>query len=996
MFRHSILANKNKSVGSKNVDNTIGLDIQRTTRQFTHNDVVGTLDVNEQYLNERNACKDFRLTLTVNPFCSNELFNACTEIIWQEGSEDCQAVVNGNGITLSQYPFRINNNKVIGKNTGLDRTDMIRNTEYSSENIGFEYHPGFDFFNNHILRNKSYRIVNPLQKNVTLETKQAFNTLSDYMRLANGSVIQKCNRLDITDTTFRAKHLYDRTDILRFEDGEAREENLREENGWFGFYNTSVIPSKSTNGNQLDINRAINNKGNCEFVDMYPDRTLFSFVPKYNKYRNRLEDNWKIELTYAFESTTKYETEINGVAVEKDFEIVQSGNVNALSIASVEYVINQTGINVLLFRTYTKHNLKANDSVFLYFSEDENVAQVGNWHKSNKPYRVSSIGNLNGEYTDYYFTIYDTELLNNIFASSRNSDYTSWDYVRDYFYTPVANASSINPDDIVDYGGNGLTNIPSAGDVFIRVPDSQNIPRVYELYLHDIQRTYRSMLADDSNLSPEDFIRMCINNAFTLNDSTTSETSLSGHPYSQNDVYIQFRFTKAVGNNECSYYIRKFKKLPNMKNGHTGVEDLPFDNEKYRLGYSETIYGDPILQTVFTDNINVEGIKNNLGAKPSEIFATIIKTNVGHNEWYNGQNPQYSDYTDNNNVYHKIEFSHCFGNVTCGFNFFALENDTKQLRDNRKSMCDVKFINNSYNTEIKTIGKENDITIDSEWFYGDIVEFNPNKYTETTLCDVNFRFNTAQRELSYSEKYTLKYDEIDKDDYDYDGFLLSEHTLNNIEKKEGYYYKPHYRIKLKGYGPVIQDSHYNILVRSAEPFQNNGIYIKVNTGLKHNCAVNDNLILKDNSSDNEWNLKVVSILSSYSFIMTKVEKDHVNYIGWFSICEHLNNGDYSLKKENVYIPEYASKVNGNTFIWREQKNAWDIDNEDPDIKEYVFTNGAFYIDEVVNFYLKRQDPNNENGLWVDGETYPFFVDVEGERNKIESNYVYKEEYEAIC
>ena len=117
MFRHSILANKNKSVGSKNVDNTIGLDIQRTTRQFTHNDVVGTLDVNEQYLNERNACKDFRLTLTVNPFCSNELFNACTEIIWQEGSEDCQAVVNDNGITLSQYQSRINNNKVICKNT---------------------------------------------------------------------------------------------------------------------------------------------------------------------------------------------------------------------------------------------------------------------------------------------------------------------------------------------------------------------------------------------------------------------------------------------------------------------------------------------------------------------------------------------------------------------------------------------------------------------------------------------------------------------------------------------------------------------------------------------------------------------------------------------------------------------------------------------------------------------------------------------------------------
>lgn len=995
MDTHTILANKNKSVGSKNVDNAIELDIQRTTRQFTHNDVSGTLDVNEQYLIERNSCKDFRLILTVNPYCSNELFNTCTEIIWKEGSNECVPIVDENHFSLSE--FGINSKDISGKYNGLTRCDMINNTEYSSEKIGFEYHPGFDFFNNHILRNKSYRIVNPLPRNVTQQVKENFNTLSDYMRLANGTTIQKCNRLDINDTNFIGKHLYDRTDILRFENGEAKEENLREENGWFGFYNTSIIPSKDSNGNLMDINRALNNKGNCEFIDMYPDRTLFSFIPKYNKYRNRLEDNWKMELTYAFDSTTKYETTINGMTVEKDFEIVQSGNVNALLIASVEYVINQTGTNVLLFRTYTKHNLKANDNVFLYFSEDENVAQVDNWHKSDRPYRVSSVGNLNGEYTDYYFTIYDTVLLNNIFATSRNPNYSNWDYVRDYFYTPVSNPSSISEDNIVDYSVNGLTNIPSASDAFIRVPDQNNSTILYELYLHDTQKTYREMLAEDSSLSVEEFIRICINNAFTLNDSSTSESSLSGHPYSQNDVYIQFRFTKAIGNNECCYYIRKFKKLPNMKNGHNGIENLPFDSEKYRLGYAETIYGDPILQTVFTDNINVEGIKNNLGATPSEIFVTIVKTNVGHKDWY--ENSKYHDYVDDNTgEYHKVEYSHCFGNVTCGFDFFALENDTKLLSDNRKSMCDVKFINNSENTDIKTIGTQNDITIDSDWFYGDIVEFNPNKYTETTLCEVNFRFNTAQRELSYNEDYSLHYNEIDKDDYDYNDFTITLHELSSslIEKKEGYYYKPHYKVKLRGYGPVIQDSHYNVLVRSAEPFQNNGIYIKVNSGLKHNCTVNDNLILKDNSSNNEWNLKVVAILSSYSFVMSKVERDCDNYVDWFSICERLNNGQYTLKKENIYIPEYASKVNGNTFIWREQKNAWDIDNEDPDIKEYVFTNGAFYIDEVVNFYLKRQDPNNENGLWVDGEAYPFFVDVEGERNKIESNYVYKEEYEAIC
>ena len=105
---------------------------------------------------------------------------------------------------------------------------------------------------------------------------------------------------------------------------------------------------------------------------------------------------------------------------------------------------------------------------------------------------------------------------------------------------------------------------------------------------------------------------------------------------------------------------------------------------------------------------------------------------------------------------------------------------------------------------------------------------------------------------------------------------------------------------------------------------------------------------------------------------------------------------YSLKRVNQSIPDYASRVNSNTFVWREPTNAWDIDNEDTDLKEYMFTNGCLYIDEIVNFYLKRQDPNNENDLWVNEISYPYVTDVYGETNKIESIYPYKEDYEAIC
>ena len=37
------------------------------------------------------------------------------------------------------------------------------------------------------------------------------------------------------------------------------------------------------------INRVINNKDIGAFVDMYPDRSLYSILPKYNKYRNSKE-----------------------------------------------------------------------------------------------------------------------------------------------------------------------------------------------------------------------------------------------------------------------------------------------------------------------------------------------------------------------------------------------------------------------------------------------------------------------------------------------------------------------------------------------------------------------------------------------------------------------------------------------------------------------------------------------------------------------------------
>ena len=62
-------------------------------------------------------------------------------------------------------------------------------------------------------------------------------------------------------------------------------------------------------------------------------------------------------------------------------------------------------------------------------------------------------------------------------------------------------------------------------------------------------------------------------------------------------------------------------------------------------------------------------------------------------------------------------------------------------------------------------GISDGILEDDEVFFGDVVEYNPMQVMETTLSDVQFRFNTAQRENGNPNDYTFTYKEITSDDY---------------------------------------------------------------------------------------------------------------------------------------------------------------------------------------------------------------------------------------
>ena len=109
--------------GNKNIPLTSKIRITPNT------DLEDTINLNIIYNNERDNCNNYRLIFTVNPICSNILFNMRTEVIKDEGSDD-PIVFIGN--------TKISSNKFKAQNTSdIDIKQCIKDTEYSHPLCGY-------------------------------------------------------------------------------------------------------------------------------------------------------------------------------------------------------------------------------------------------------------------------------------------------------------------------------------------------------------------------------------------------------------------------------------------------------------------------------------------------------------------------------------------------------------------------------------------------------------------------------------------------------------------------------------------------------------------------------------------------------------------------------------------------------------------------------------------------------------------------------------------
>lgn len=937
---------------SSNTSNGVNVQLKGKRKLLPTTDMSDSVSQYEQYLEERGKCNKIRLTCQVNPICSNVLYNSVTEIVRNEGSDDVEVLNYGNE-ALSKGTIKTENTS--GKNKKVDfwsspswngdaltilngnakdshPTNAIRDTQLSSPSNGFVYHCGKDIFNNHLIRSNTFKTICKRQGG----NEDTFNTIADKMRDVKGNEVVETlyfpvdapidgHKKDVT------MHVYRYDDILTYADS-VKNRLVQKYDGWVGFYNRSKIKSYSDfkKGEIMDIERPIMYKNGGDFIEMYPDRSLYSFVPKFNKSRKRVEKNWEYCITYPSSSTT-----------DGFDSIINKSNGALKAIYFDENSKGDNGGSQLVIYGISKHGLMVGDFVSVYKTlrngTDERVVESA---------EVSAV-------------------------------------VDDYIFVLKGNSTAISNS------------------------------------WHDVSQDELS----NGKITVDGVEYSLASNKKYFTDASGNKYYLVNGKYVNLDLDSQhISYKKVVNGIECNYYVRIFSKVPNFKNASavTSSEydiykddsklikeyqgsDYDFESHVSRLAFAKNIYGDEIGEVVFTDDIDISNLKDNLGRPLSTLYITFLKSNGGYKEWYGFDNVPIYPPND------KVTYSHCFGALTCGY-----ETSDESIYTN--GINSINKINNiggdamgvnvlSINKDVendRNMGdfKEREVAygVDKN-FYGDLCFYDEYNATEVSIQPMMYRFNTAQRESilsSSNDKFNgYNYDDIVYDDYDISNtFTIKTSQVSGTNsRKEGYYYKPHYPIEIKMFGKLNSVSPDFLKIRSIK--KENGVYSIV-TSSYHYLGVGDKAMIYDSTQEKYYTLVTVkNNNSNYKKFYCKVYSEDGKTLEKLTfmdgdgkshdllntnddVARGLYMSDFKLfKVDNLEIPSYAKILKDGTcrYVWRDIINNG-FNPTVSSVEEYPFTNGAFYINKRIDIYVRRQDPYNMYGLYNDD-------DISGDDSKTE-------------
>ena len=937
---------------SSNTSNGVNVKLKGKRKLLPTTDMSESVSQYEQYLEERGKCNKIRLTCQVNPICSNVLYNSVTEIVRNEGSDDVEVLNYGN-CTIEKVNVsggKTNDNKFCwsssswsgdaltilnGNAKGSHPTNAIRDTQLSSPSNGFVYHCGKDIFNNHLIRSNTFKTICKMQKGGNADT---FNTIADKMRDVNGNEVVETlyfpvdapidgHKKDVT------MHVYRYDDILTYADS-VKNRLVQKYDGWVGFYNRSKIKSYSNfkEGKIMDIERPIMYKNGGDFIEMYPDRSLYSFVPKFNKHRKRVEKNWEYCITYPSSSTT-----------DGFDSIINKSNGALKAIYFDENSKGDNGGSQLVIYGISKHGLMVGDFVSVYKTlrngTDERVVESA---------EVSAV-------------------------------------VDDYIFVLKGNSTAISNS-------------------------------WYDVSQKDLNNGY---------IEVDGVVYKLASNKKYFTDVDNNKYYLVNGKYVNLDLDSQhISYKKVVNGIECNYYVRIFSKVPNFKNASavTSSEydiykddsklikeyqgsDYDFESHVSRLAFAKNIYGDEIGEVVFTDDIDISNLKDNLGRPLSTLYITFLKSNGGYKEWYGfGTNRDPSS--------DKVTYSHCFGALTCGY-----ETSDESIYTN--GINSINKINNiggdamgvnvlSINKDVKEDRdeghfKEPEVAygVDKN-FYGDLCFYDEYNATEVSIQPMMYRFNTAQRESSSSVSggtfSGYSYDDIVYDDYDISNtFTVKTSQVSGTNsRKEGYYYKPHYPIEIKMFGKLNSVRPDFLKIRSIKKDEKRDDVYSIVTSSYHYLGVGDKAMIYDSTQEKYYTLVTVkNNNSNYKKFYCKVYSEDGKTLEKLTfmdgdgkshdllntnddVARGLYMSDFKLfKVDNLEIPSYAKILKDGTcrYVWRDIINNG-FNPTVSSVEEYPFTNGAFYINKRIDIYVRRQDPYNMYGLYNDD-------DISGDESKTE-------------
>lgn len=446
----------------------------------------------------------------------------------------------------------------------------------------------------------------------------------------------------------------------------------------------------------------------------------------------------------------------------------------------------------------------------------------------------------------------------------------------------------------------------------------------------------------------------------------------------ENEIGSQnLSFAKVSNNIQNQYYARIFSRYPNLefmedekseenlyakKNGTRVIDELSTMENQHtstvsRLSFAKNVYGDNMAQIVYNDDISLDYVHDNLGRPITSLYLSFIKTNYGYKEWYSG---------DTGNK--KVEHSHCFGKLNCGLEL------SPYMNANTPNLSNIYTMNNidegfggitqlPLRSHVDGVD-DDEIIVSQTSFYGDIVEYNTFDCIETPVQSFMYRFNTAQRELNNDAVFgVVRFDEISCDDFDSEApFAIETHILehNPTQKREGYYYQPHFEIPIRSFAPTTTVYTPQQLEIAYLSYDASTMTMTISTTKENYIDLSSDIYIYNKETRQSYHCQVSEVLSLNSVKLKLLESDKSSD---FVNLKTSQLSNYSVYRRTVGIPSYAIFENNGmlSFRWRNiyQNGLEEFESAMP---QYPYVNDSLYVHANIVLALRRQDPDATYGL----------------------------------